>query len=276
MRPALVRHLDEAFGTSLGAWLVPTPEVVYALAISAGLLLYLQRTRADGLPRYHALGSVVWAAVAGFLGARLLYLLLRSGELLQQPSMLWDLGGSTISWGAYLGGAAGFVLYFRVHRESPWKYADVAGSTVGFGTCIGRFGCLLNGDDYGRVTELPLAVTYPPGSYAYGAHLAQGLIQPAAATSVPVHPVQLYLAANALALFLLFSWLWRSRRLQLGMLFFSYWAAYGVTRFGLEFLREDAGRTVLFGLPDGQTIALCVSLASIAALAVLHRRPPRS
>lgn len=272
MRPRIVDFLNETFGTQVFDWLVPTPAVMYALAMLAVLLVYVRRSRAASLLQYHALGSAIWAMIGGLVGARLLFLLLRLDRVIQDPAVIWDPAGSTMSWGAYFGGGLGFALYFVRQREAVWPYADAVASALGLGPFIARFACFLNGDDFGKLSGQPWAVTFPEGSYPFANHVSRGLLGPLESQSLPVHPVQLYLAVNGLALFLLFSWLWRRRELQPGALFFLYWAAYGATRFGFEFLRGDLNRTYVGGLPDAQIIALLISLASIVAIVILHRR----
>ena len=268
MRPKIIEFLNETFGTHGAAWLVPTPALVYGVAVLAVLAVYVTRSRASGLSLYHALGSAVWATIGGLVGARVIYLVLRVDQVVRDPSMLWDLSGTTMSWGAYLGGGLGFTLYLVVNRQSLCRYADVVGSTFGLGPFIGRFACFLNGDDYGRISDVPWAVTYPQGSIPFADHLRQGLLQPGAQESLAVHPVQLYLAANGLALFLLFSWLWRRAKLPPGTVFLLCWAAYGATRFGFEFFRGDVERVFVGGFPDAQIIALVICVGSIAAVVV--------
>lgn len=272
MRPRIVDYLNDVFGTQIFGHLVPTPGLIYPLAMLVVLLVYLRRVRHDDLSIYHGLGAAIWAMVGGIVGARLLHVVLRLNLVAEDPSILWDLGGSTMSWGAYFGGGAGFALYFARHSLRLGPYADVVGSVFGLGPFIGRFACFLNGDDFGTVSAAPWAVTYPAGSYPLAAHIKLGLLGPGDVQSLPVHPVQLYLAANGLALFLLFSWVWRRKRYQPGTLLFLYWAAYGATRFGMEFFRGDLNRTFLGGFPDAQVIALLISLASITAIIVAYRR----
>lgn len=275
MRPKIVDWLNETLGTSFFSWLVPHQTVVYFIAIVVVMAVFVRRSREAQLLRYHALGASIWALIAGFAGARLLYLLLHVDEVVRQPAMIIDLHGATISWGAVLGGSLGFVLYFRRERVSPWRYADVLASTFGLAPFIARVACFLNGDDYGRVTDAPWGVTYPPGSLAFDAHLQQGLLEPWAMASLSVHPVQLYLAAKGLALFVLFSALWRRFDLPPGALFFLYWTADGTLRFALEFFRGDTERTYVGPFPDGQALALLVAMASAAAVLWIESRHRR-
>jgi phosphatidylglycerol:prolipoprotein diacylglycerol transferase len=275
MRPAIIAFFNDLFGVELFQWLVPTPAVLYLLAALAILVVYDRRARRAGLESFHVLGAAIWGGVGGLLGARLGYLLLRADQVVASPAILLDPAGTTISWGAYAGGVLGFILYLGRHHEPVGRYADVAGSTLGLGPAIGRLACFLNGDDYGAVTSVPWGVSYPEGSFALAEHAARGLVSAHATESLTVHPVQLYLAANGLLLFLGFTWLLRRGGLRPGSLFLLYWVAYGVTRFGLEYFREPYGRITVAGFPDGQLLALVTGLAAAAAAAALHNRRAR-
>ncbi len=272
MRPALVDALAGALGTDAFGWLVPTAFIFYPLAMCAVAFLFVRRTRVSGLFRYHALGAVVWTGLGGLLGSRLLYLLLHVDQLLAEPRILLDVGGASMSFGAYLGSIAGFVGYFARERIPVWPYGDVMASAIGIGPAIGRLSCFMAGDDFGTITTVPWAVTYPPGSDAFHSHVARGLLDPSSTASLPVHPVQLYLAANGLVLLAVFTWLWRRGRYRPGELLIGYWAAYGATRFCWEFFRGDQARRFVMGLPDAQIIAAAICLASVAILIVRRRR----
>ncbi len=272
MRPTIVAFLNDAFGTEVFGWLVPVPGMLYAAAMIAVLLVYERRSRSAGLSSYHAVGAAVWGMAGGLIGARAFYLLLRLNAVVDDPSLIWQLDGSTMSWGAYFGGATGFGLYLVTHRERPARYADAAASALGLGPFIARFACFLNGDDFGAVSTVPWAVAYPEGSYPFEAHVREVMVAPGAAESLPVHPVQLYLAAAGLLLFLVFSWLWHRRRLGPGILFLLYWTAYGTVRFFLEFFRGDQHRLFVAGHPDAQIIALTVGIGTLVAVLALRRR----
>src|SRR4029434_7597125 len=71
------------------------------------------------------------------------------------------------------------------------------------GQAIGRIGCLMAGDDYGRPTSVPWAVVFtdPDAGRIGGAPLG-----------VPLHPVQLYESLVCLALFLFLVWLGARKR----------------------------------------------------------------
>ena len=279
MRPAVVEFLNDALGTRLFVWLVPNRGLVYVIMTTVLLIMFTRRATKVRLPTYHVVGAASWAMVGGLIGARALFLLLRIDDVIADPSLVAELKGGTISWGAYLGGGAGFWLYLQRHSQAAALYADTAASVLGLGPFIGRFACFLNGDDYGSLSDVAWGVSYPPASYPYVAQVAQGLLRGTESQSLPLHPVQLYLAANGLFLFLVFSWLWHRHgawwRARRGALFLLFGAAYGVLRFGVEFFRGDRNRTFLGPFPDAQILALFTCLLFSGLLAVRLRRGPQ-
>ncbi len=260
MRPRII----EAFGSGVFEWLVPSPAMMYALAMLAALVVLRYRSRdVPGLDPYHALGVALWTMAGALAGARVFHLLQHLDETLADPAQIFDVTGATASWGAYLGGAAGLLLYCRRHRLSGLRYFDLVAPAIGLAIAIGRWACFLNGDDFGTMSDAPWAVRFPHGSYPFSHQARALLISPLDDLSLPVHPVQLYLSANGLALFFLATWYWRKHRDRPGAAFCFFWLSYAITRFGLEFFRADHDRFLL-GLPSAQF--LCLLIGAVAAL----------
>ena len=113
---------------------------------------------------------------------------------------------------------------------------------LAFGHLIGRIGCFLVGDDYGRPSNLPWAVAFPEG------------LPP---TTAPVHPTQLYEAVG-LALLGLLLLRWRRRDVPDAVVLGRYLVGAGVLRFLIEFIRVN--ERIAFGL----SVAHFASLAGIA------------
>src|SRR5687767_14696578 len=149
------------------------------------------------LRRAHLPESAADAGLAGvaggLVGAKLLWV---AEHLGQEPfaDLLFSRAG--LSW---FGGLAGGVLagLWLMHRRRLAPLAVLAAAAPGLavGHAIGRIGCFLVGDDYGRPSELPWAVAFPEG------------LPP---TSVPVHPTQLYEAVALVPIALLLRH-WRAR-----------------------------------------------------------------
>ncbi len=240
MRPTIMQYLEGA-GFGWLAALVPRPGLMYGIALVLLTFVFLRRARIAGLDHQRALEIVLSAAVGAVIGTRLFYLV-TTGDLLRLDFLAWfNLSRGTASWGAYLGGIIGTLLYTGFSRIPVWPYLDTAGSVVALGPFIARWSCFLKGDDFGRVTDVAWAVQFPAGSLPYQAHVAAGLLPPTAEASLAVHPFQLYLLVNGLVVFLIVTAIWRRWRDRPGVTFGSFLLIYGATRFPWEFLRDPAG-----------------------------------
>ena len=204
----------------------------------------------------------MWAIVGALIGAKLLLLIRSIGE----PGAL-DLGSFLTSagdfYGGFIGGVIASAVFFWRHPDLRfWRVADLCAPAIALGQAIGRIGCLMAGDDYGRPTSLPWAVTFTDTDAARigGAPLG-----------VPLHPVQLYESIVCLAIFAMLVRLGR-RKHRDGDVIIAYTIVYAVARFALEFFRGDADRGFVFGgmLSTSQFIAIL--MVGFAGAAVFLRR----
>jgi phosphatidylglycerol:prolipoprotein diacylglycerol transferase len=248
VRPRLVEYLNALFGTSAFDTIVPQPPFVYALAMLAALFVVARRRRRAGLDGYHVAGAALWAMCGGVVGARLFFLAQHLGETLAHPARALDPAGGIASWGAYLGGFAGLALYCRLYGQELPRHADLLASALGLGVAVGRWACFLNGDDFGTLSGAAWAVSFPHGSYPFVAQVRAGLLSPLEDLSLPVHPVQLYLSLNGLAVFLLASRFYRRFAARPGATFCFYWLCYCTARFALECFRGDQDAHLVFGV----------------------------
>ena len=270
MRPRIIDFLNQWFHTGIFNYLIPDSAVVYAVMVGVGAILFLKRCKKISLNTYHASGIAIWASVAGLVGARVFYLVQNFGYTLEHPETVFEINGATVSFGVYLGGIAGVILYSRLYKVVPWKYLDVGVSVLGLGPMIGRIACFLNGDDYGTVSTIPWAVRFPHGSYPFIDHVERGWITPMDDLSLPVHPVQLYGCLKGLALFILFSVLWKKNLFKPGVLFFLFWMCYSCFRFILEFFRGDMDRGWVGALSTGQFMSVMIFGASLVCISFLY------
>ena len=208
-----------------------------------------------------------WSIGGAILGAKSLLVLRDLRGLLSAPS------GAVISsvlnsagdfYGGFIGALIAASLFFWRHPRLPfWQIADICAPAIALGQAIGRIGCLMAGDDYGRPTQVPWAVTFtnPDAATIGGAPLG-----------VPLHPVQLYESIGCLLLFLLLTRILRWKWFD-GATLLVYTVLYGIARFMLEFLRGDADRGFVIGwLSTSQFIAAILVPVAIALLFVRHRQ----
>lgn len=195
--------------------------VLVAVGALIGVWMLGRESRRTGLPP-GVIDAGIAGVLGGLLGAKLLWVVEHAGE---RPFLELLLARGGMSWfGGFAGGIAVGLLFMRVHRLPLMAVMSAATPALAIGHAVGRIGCFLVGDDYGRPTDLPWGVAFPEG------------LPP---TSVPVHPTQLYEAVLLVPLALGLIRLRRRRapdRLVVG----AYLVSAGVIRFAIEFLRVNA------------------------------------
>ena len=244
--------------------------VLLAAAYLSALWWLTRGARRDSLDPDAFMSVGMWTIVGAIIGAKVLLVVREFPEYVASPSLLWSASLLTSAgdfYGGFIGGIAGFILYFWVHRELPfWRAADLCAPAIALGQAIGRIGCLMAGDDYGRPASVPWAVTFndPDAARVGGAPLG-----------IPLHPVQLYESLVCLAIFFFLVWL-RKRKRWDGEIFLAYTLLYAVNRFWLEFFRGDADRGFVFGdlLSTSQFIAIVMVLAALVVWPILRRPQP--
>lgn len=209
-----------------------------------------------------------WAIGGAIIGAKALMIVRDFPQYAAAPSEMFSLSVLASAgdfYGGFIGALIASVIFFWRHPRLPfWRAADLCGPAIALGQTIGRIGCFMAGDDYGRPTQLPWAVTFtdPDAARIGGAPLG-----------VPLHPVQLYESVVCLALFALLVRLSRRKRFD-GEVILAYTLLYAIARFVLEFFRGDADRGFVFGglLSTSQFIATILGPIAIPLWIVRRRR----
>lgn len=240
--------------------------VLLVFALLASMWWLMRAARRDGLNPDSVMSLGLWAIVGGIVGAKLLLVLRTLPEYLAQPSQLWSLSFIEAAgdfYGGFLGALLAVAIYFWRHPElRVWRTADLCGPAIALGQALGRIGCFMAGDDYGKPTHLPWAVTFtdPDAARIGGAPLG-----------VPLHPVQLYESFVCFLLFLFLAWLQRRKRFD-GEVILSYALLYAVARFVLEYFRGDADRGFIFNglFSTSQFIGILVFIVA-SALFLIRR-----
>jgi len=244
--------------------------VILALAILISLWWLMRAARRDGLNPNRLMSLGLWAIVGGILGAKLLLVIRTLPEYLAQPSQLWSMSlieSAGDFYGGFLGALVAVAIYFWRHPELPvWRTADLCGPAIALGQGIGRIGCFMAGDDYGKPSHVPWAVTFtdPDATRIGGAPLG-----------VPLHPVQIYESLLCFALFVFLIWLMRRKRFD-GEIILAYTLLYAVARFVLEYFRGDVDRGFVFSglFSTSQFIGIVVFMA--ASILFMIRRQTRA
>lgn len=229
------------------------------LALCAGYYVFLRQIRSKGLPADEVAGSFPWLIAAGFVGARLFHVLDSWSYYSEHPLNIINLqqGGLAI-WGGILCGSAAAALIFYSKGLPLAKIADAAVPALLVGQIIGRLGCIINGDAYGGMTELPWGFVYThPDS-----------LIPDNLRGVSTHPYPVYeMVWNGVCLALLLSL--RRFIFRNGRLFIAYLALYSVGRFILSSTRQE---NYIFGyLQQAQVLGILVLMLTLGIWIILRR-----
>jgi phosphatidylglycerol---prolipoprotein diacylglyceryl transferase len=219
--------------------------VMVALGAAAGLWVFEKELAARFLAD-RAVDVGMAGVAGGLIGAKLLYALEHVGR---EPVAAGLVSRGGMSWfGGVMGGALFALAVATALRIPMLPLAAAATPALALGQAFGRIGCFLVGDDYGRPSNLPWAVTFPEG------------LPP---TIERVHPTQLY-EALFLAVLAAALWHWRSNLVPDRAIVARYCLLAGTFRFLLEFIRVNT--RVALGLTVAQLAALLL-IAAGAALA---------
>lgn len=232
--------------------------------------------RRYGLPKELAWDVLAWVALGGIVGAKLYYLGLHWEALLANPVGELLSRGGLVWYGGLIGGVVAYYLQIRARKLPLATMFDATAPALALGYAVGRMGCFLVGDDYGRYTDGPLGIAFPEGAPVSTAGYLRSIGDtnipqsiPDAAV-VPVHPTQLYEVGLALIMFAILWRLGRQRGLRTGQLFAVYMALYGVERFLIEFVRAKSDRVVI-----GMTTSQIASILLLAGAVYLWWRQSR-
>jgi phosphatidylglycerol:prolipoprotein diacylglycerol transferase len=257
----------------------------YALAYIAGIFVgWWYAKRLAGNARLWAPSSpplrpadiddfVVWGALGIILGGRIGYVLFYDlPTFLANPLQMFALWNGGMSFhGGFLGTILAMVLFARNRGIPSWCLIDVIAASVPFALFFGRLANFVNGELFGRVTDLPWGMVYC-NEYILEMHGT------CPAGPLPRHPSQLYEAALEGVAFFLLLRLFTHKYGRLRYPSFVsgvFCVGYGTARVFVEFFREP---DIQIGyLAGGLTMGMLLSLPMIAygifLMVTASRRP---
>lgn len=232
---------------------IPSYGILLLLATLTGYLSVIYFSRKEGLET-KKLENLFWVTfLSALLGARVFYAVehnLSFKEFLK----VWE--GGLDFFGGFIFALITVVVGSLYYRLPLWKVADVAGISLLLAHSVGRLSCWLAGCCYGKPTDLPIGVVFPPQSVApSGIHL---------------YPTQLMEATGNFIGFLILFFLYRRGKPFDGAIFSLYLIWYGIERFLLEFVRGVTPSIPGLGLTWNQIVAGGMVLFAIILL--LYRK----
>ena len=224
----------------IGSFEITTFGLMMLIAfLTAGWVLAKQ-FRKYGLSDELASSMVMYAAIGGIVGAKIYYaILFRDWALLfSRAGLVW--------YGGLIGGFLACSWLIRHNRVDYLVAADATAPALAIGYSLGRIGCFLVGDDYGRPTDGWWGVAFPKGSPPTTAEALREFgvrVDPAIPpwTVLRVHPTQIYESLAAAAMFAVLMWYAR-RPHRKGRVFALFLMMMGVERFLVEIVRAKDDR----------------------------------
>mgnify|MGYP000131549832 CR=1 FL=1 len=113
------------------------------------------------------LDIAIFGILSGFVGAKLLYVLVEFDSFLKNPMDVLGSEGLVVYGGIIVGALVG-ILYCRIKKLPCWEYFDLLAPSIAVAQGFGRIGCFLAGCCYGRPTDTFWGVTFPEGSFCTG------------------------------------------------------------------------------------------------------------
>ncbi len=250
-------NFDELGLDPVAIWLGPLPirwySLAYIVGIFAGYLLVKRMLRRPGAPmaERHVEDLLFWAMLGVILGGRLGYVLFYNLSFYIANPMnilsLWD-GGMSFH-GGVIGVTLAILFIARRNGLSFLRICDYIACVYPFGHLLGRIANFINGELWGRVTDV-----------------SWGMIFPASQSLLPRHPSQLYQAAleGALLLAILAYAFWRTEaRYFPGRLVGLFTLGMGLARFTVEFFREPDRQLQEFAASTGLSMGQWLTVPMI-------------
>ena len=240
----------------------------YALAYIAGLLIGWRyclalAKRPPQVARPQDIDDfLVWATLGVVLGGRTGYVLFYNlPYYIDHPLEIFALWHGGMSFhGGTIGVCVAILLFCRQRHIPLMAFADIIVCAVPIGLFFGRIANFINGELWGRVTDVPWAMVFPN------------------AGPLPRHPSQLYEAfLEGIVLFTLLWFLQRfaKARLRPGTLSGTFLIGYGVARIIVEFFRQPDAQLgfLFFGVTMGQLLSVPLIIIGVWLVLRAKRLP---
>lgn len=211
---------------------------VISFILAYFIILHLVKKKKLNLKKEDVENFIAYSIIGLVLGARIFYVLFYNLKFyIENPLeiiMVWHGGLS------FHGGLIGLIvvgyLFCKKKKIKFYEFADIVSIPAYLGSMLGRIGNFINGELYGRITDVPWAFKFKD---------VEGFR----------HPSQLYEAFYNLVIVAVL-WKLKEKKLPNGFLFWSGIAMYGLFRFITEFFREPDSQIgfVFWKLSMGQLL----------------------
>jgi phosphatidylglycerol---prolipoprotein diacylglyceryl transferase len=241
---------------------VYTYGVLLAAAYLLGLQLAMVRARKRNLDATRVMDLGIYIIISALVGAKLLLLVTDFQTFRSNPAELLSLARSGgVFYGGLILAVVVALIYIRRIGLPLWTTCDVFAPGIALGHVVGRFGCFFAGCCWGKPTTLPWGITFtdPFAAANVGTPLNQSL-----------HPTQLYEAGAEFLILALLLGTENKGKPFAGRTFWLYMLLYAVSRFVIEFFRDDP-RGMVGVLSTSQFISVILAPLAVIMLVYLAR-----
>jgi len=238
--------------------------LMYVLSFTIAYFLISHNAKRKNLPlkKDDIADLIFYLALGVILGGRIGYILFYNlSYYLENPLKVFAVWEGGMS---FHGGLIGTVLlifyYIRKKKITFMMLADLCVPVAPICLCLGRLGNFINGELFGRVTDLPWGMVFPGGG------------------AQPRHPSQLYEAFLEGPVLYTILWLAQKKKdLPAGVLFWCFVTFYGLFRFLVEFTREPDPQIgyILRFFSMGQLLSFPMFVLGLGMIVYLLRRAAR-
>ena len=232
----------------------------FLAAVFAGSYLAKRRNLSDG----DFVNIAIYVLIIGFLGGKLLHIIVEFKTLLTDPMAVLGSEGFVV-YGGIITGIATIYVYCRIKNLKFLEYIDLFATVVPLNQAFGRIGCLLAGCCYGRETDSHFSLIFP-----------EGCIAPAGVGLVPTQPI---MAVGNFLIFVVLLILYlmscpqkcegadavQKFRYVPGVATALYLIMYSIGRFVIEFFRDDY-RGAVGPLSTSQFISIFILIGGVVLL----------
>ena len=218
----------------------------YGFMIGIGFILAMllaeYRAKKLGLREESVIDITIIAGLSGFLGAKLLYVIVEFDAFVKNPKAVLGSAGFVV-YGGIIAGVLCCMLYCKIKKLNFLEYFDLVMPEIALAQGFGRIGCFLAGCCYGRETDSICAVTFQNSDFA--------------PNHVALIPTQIYSSILDFLHFVILLCIARHKKKD-GQVAACYLIFYSIGRFVLEFFRGDLIRGSVGNLSTSQFISLFI------------------
>ena len=235
---------------SIGSFTVHGYGLMIGIGFILAMLLAEYMAKKLGLREESIIDITIIAGVSGFLGAKLLYIIVEFDTFIKDPKAVLGSAGFVV-YGGIIAGVLCCMFYCRIKKLNFLEYFDLVMPEIALAQGFGRIGCFLAGCCYGKETSGAFSITFHTSAFA--------------PNGVALVPTQIYSSILDFLHYGLLLLILRSQKKD-GETAAAYLIFYSAGRFVLEFFRGDLARGSVGVLSTSQFISVFTFLAGIVLL----------